>query len=108
MKTSFLIIVPFEGENLRLLELYQASRGATGYGGGDLRSGAFFPCGHQLNLLQLHSLQSEKCSHLGNLIWADEIFRVRAEFLYDGGESVAAHPLRDFKIEPAFTIRPVM
>jgi hypothetical protein len=72
--------------------------------GGKLRPGAFFSGGHQLDLLELGSLNSKKYRHLDNLARTHEIAWAGAKIIQAWVKLTATHLLRQVKAKPAFTI----
>src|ERR1051325_133000 len=74
---------------------------------GELRAFLFTGC-HDLNLFQLHALETEKGGHLNNLVLAYEIFRVRAELLEGWIKFAATQSLRDVESKRALAARAVV
>ena len=64
----------------------------------------FFPRGHDLDLLQFRSTNSEIRGHLDNLASVNKIFWVGAKFLDAGPELAAGHALPNIEADRAFAV----
>src|ERR1043165_5475565 len=72
-----------------------------------LQSSALCSGGHQLDLLELHSLDAEVSGHLDDLSRVDEIFGIGTEFFHARIKLAATHPLGYRQADLAFTVRSV-